>query len=180
MTNTAKFLLVLACCGACSGGRHARGDRQVVTALDWGEPTSGSAGRAQSVGLSAQGQWFVFDRWAPGVKTTVRRYNEVTGPITAVEFEATSRHYLFEVGPLGFLFDITGGVSIARDPVPFTGNSTNFVVGAGPAIEIPLSEKLDLLFGYQYRLLTSVEGGGSSDNPGQEDHRFWVGLGFDW
>ena len=46
--------------------------------------------------------------------------------------------------------------------------------------EYPISEKSNLLFGYQWRHLSNGKGGDNPDNPTQNGHRFWVGVAFDW
>lgn len=177
------MLVVLLVCAACSGGRHRRGDQQAIFSASFDEPISGRSlgfdghGDARNAGVAAAGQWFLRDRWALGVRTGYRYYD---GGTHALELEATARHYLFEAGPVGFLFEVTGGGSFASDEVPPGGTPVNWIWGFGLTFEVPLADTTDLLLGYQWRHLSNGRGGSAPDNPTQNDHRVWVGVALDW
>jgi hypothetical protein len=179
-------LILSATCGACHGGRHAKGDRQAVFAASYGEPIEGRSlgfegkGEARNLGLSAASQWFLMDRWAVGVLAGYRYYDQTGGAAHAFSVEATARHYLFEWGPVGFLFEMTGGGQYASRDVPPGGTPLNWTWGFGPTFEVPLSDTTDLLFGYQWRHVSNARGGGAVDNPTQNDHRLWVGVAVNW
>jgi hypothetical protein len=181
------WILLLALAGAaCAGGRHRRGDRQAVFSGSFGEPMSGNSlgftghGDARNVGLAAGNQWFMLDRWAVGVQAAARYYDQAGGAAFALEIEGTARHYLFELGRVGVVFDFTGGNQVSTRDIPPGGTSLNWVFGFGPTLEIPLGEETDLLAGYQWRHLSNGRGGDSPDNPTQNDHRLWVGVTIDW
>ena len=179
---TMPFLVL----GACTGGPHRKGDRQAVFTVDYSEPMLGTSlgfdghGDARNVGTSAGVQWFLMDRWAVGVRTGLRYYDQRGGATGAWEVEMTARHYFFEIGKMSFGFEMTGGGSLATRDVPPGGTSVNWVWGFGPLFEDPLAEKADLLFGYQWRHLSNGLGGDSPDNPTQNGNRLWIGVGFDW
>ena len=65
-------LLLAALCAACTGGPHARGDRQAVLSASYGWPIDGHSlgfdgnGDAENVGVGAGMQWSLKDRWAAG------------------------------------------------------------------------------------------------------------------
>ena len=180
------FLLVLFGAIACHGGHHKKGDRQIVLTADYSEPTLGHSlgfkghGDARNVGTNAGVQWFMEDRWALGVRTGLRYYDQTGGAVGAWEVEFTARHYLFEIGEMSLGFDVTGGGSLATSDIPPGGTSTNWIWGFGPIFEYPIDDKTDLLFGYQWRHLSNGKGGDNPDNPTQNGHRFWVGVAFDW
>ena len=180
------LLTLVATCVGCVGGRHKKGDRQAVFSASFGEPISGKSlgfqgnGDARNVGVAAGSQWFLMDRWAVGVQTGLRYYHQTGGSAVAFELEGTARHYLFEIGPVGFLFEFNGGGQIASREVPPGGTDINWIFGFGPTIEIPLGDKTDLLIGYQWRHLSNGRGGGEPDNPSQNDHRIWAGVALDW
>ena len=108
--------------------------------------------------------------------TTIR----TGGDALAFEIEATARHYLFELGKVGVMFEASGGGSFASRDIPPGGRSANWIFGLGPSIEIPLTDTTDLLVGYQWRHLSNGAGGESPSNPTQNDHRIWAGVAFDW
>lgn len=183
--RTLVLLLVLAA-AACKGGPHRKGDRQAVFSGSIGEPMQGDSlgfvghGDARNIGLAAASQWFLMDRWAVGVQVGGRFYHQTGGDVIALEVEGTARHYLFEIGSVGFLFEVTGGGQVASRDVPPGGTSYNWAFGFGPTLEIPLGEETDLLAGYQWRHLSNGKGGDSPENPTQNDHRLWVGVAIDW
>lgn len=180
------LLLALLSGVACNGGPHRKGDRQAIFTADYSEPMLGESlgfeghGDARNTGANAGVQWFLKDRWAVGVRTGLRYYDQTGGAVAAWEVEFTARHYFFEIGKLSCGLDVTGGGSLASRNVPPGGTSTNWIWGFGPMFEYPLSEKADLLFGYQWRHLSNGKGGDNPDNPTQNGHRFWIGVGFDW
>lgn len=180
------MLLLTMTAAACAGGRHRQGDRQAVFSASFGEPIDGKSlgftghGEARNVGLAAAGQWFLRDRWAIGVQAGGRYYDQTGGAAFGLEIEGTARHYLFEWGPVGFLFEVSGGGQVASRDVPPGGTSLNWVFGFGPTVEVPLGETTDLLAGYQWRHLSNGKGGDSPENPTQNDHRLWIGVAIDW
>jgi len=181
------LMLLLAMTGAaCHGGRHLKGDRQAVFSGSFGEPIEGKSlgfvghGVARNLGLAAGSQWFLMDRWAVGVQAGGRYYDQTGGAVFALEIEGTARHYLFELGPVGVGFEVSGGGQVSSRDVPPGGTSYNWVFGFGPTLEIPLGEETDLLAGYQWRHLSNGKGGESPENPTQNDHRIWVGVAIDW
>jgi len=184
-TRTAALVL-LAACAACHGGRHEKGARQAVFAASYGEPIDGRSlgfegmGDARNVGISAGSQWFLMDRWAVGMLAGYRYYDQTGGAAHALSLEGTARHYLFEWGPVGILFEMTGGGQYSSRHVPPDGTSLNWTWGFGPTFEVPLSDSTDLLFGYQWRHVSNGRGGGAPDNPTQNDNRLWFAVALDW
>lgn len=180
------LLLLALTAAACTGGPHRKGDRQAIFSASYGEPIGGESfgfvghGDARNVGLAAAAQWFLLDRWAVGIRTGARYYDQTGGGVIALEVEGTARHYLFELGSVGVLFEVTGGGQLSSRDVPPGGTNTNWVFGFGPTLEIPLGEETDLLAGYQWRHLSNGKGGDSPQNPTQNDHRLWIGVAIDW
>jgi hypothetical protein len=162
-----------------------KGDRQALLVGNYGEPHTGKSlfgyvgeGEARNGGLAAEYQHFITDRWAMGLRLGGRYFDQSGNSVFATELEATARHYLFELGPLGVGLEATGGGIYASTDVPSGGKNNNWIYGMGPTFELPLCETVDLLFGYQWRHLSN--GDKRSVNPTQNDHRVWIGLAFDF
>ncbi|MHC4958169.1 MAG: hypothetical protein ACYTGN_07310 [Planctomycetota bacterium] len=178
-------LALLLACAACHGGPHKRGEEQAIFRADVSEPISGTSlgfegmGDARNVGVGAGFQAFVLDRWAIGGSMGLRYFDQSGGGVAAFDLEFTARHYLFEVGKLGVIFEFNGGRSIATEQYPPGGTTGNWIFGFGPTFEYPLGDRTSLLLGYQWRHLSNGKGN-VPENPTQNDHRVWAGVGIKW
>jgi hypothetical protein len=141
-------------------------------------------GRADNAGVALAYNYFATDRVSIGAAVTPYRvYNQSDGDIYAGEIQLAARYYLadFKLGqaPVGIFGEVLGGMMQSAKSVPETGTHTNFTQDTGLGVEVRLTDKVSWITGYRLRHLSNCYAFGA-ENPSQNDHQVYTGIGVSW
>src|SRR5262245_46150363 len=176
---------------ACTGGLHRAGEQQITLLGSTDHPIKGDVGfwpygegRADNAGVALAYNYFATDRFSIGAAITPYRvYNQSDGDVYAGELQIAARYYVadFKLGPaaVGVFGEILGGMMQSAKSVPETGTHTNFTQDTGLGVEIKLTDNVSWISGYRLRHLSNCYAFGP-DNPSQNDHQVYTGIGISW
>jgi len=181
------FLLVAAGCNF-SGGLHRQEEREVVVEASYGHADPSQPflwqgiGDANDYGLIAGYAYYWRDRVGLQAKLTpVRIYDQSDGRVYACEFQIGFRYYFWEAEDLGVFLEALGGVSYADKSVPpEDGTHFNFTQDTGLGLEYLINDRWSVLGGYRYSHMSNGRGTDRTKNPSQNDHEWWLGIGYSW
>jgi len=194
MRCVAWFCLALFCCvgAGCAHGFHKAEDQQVTAFASYGDPRTDDPlwwigeGDAKNVGLTFGYNYFLADDLAFLAEfTPLRRYSQDGETIHAIEFQLGVRGFFWSAdlsGPskIGLFFDVAAGFMAANARVPDRGTKSNLTADFGPGIEYRINEEWSILGGYRLHHISNIGPTETSNNPGQNDDRYYLGVGYSW
>jgi hypothetical protein len=171
-----------------TGGLHREEERQVVVEASYGhaDPTEPflwqGDGDGDNLGLMVGYAYYWRDRVGLQAKLTpVRMYDQADGDAYLAEFQIGFRYYFWELEDFGVFLEALGGISYAHHSVPaVNGTHYNFTQDTGLGVEYLIDDRWSVLGGYRYSHLSNGQGVDQTKNPSQNDHEWWLGVGYSW
>lgn len=80
---------------------------------------------------------------------------------------------------VGFFVELLGGMMHTRRSVPEDGTRTNFTQDTGLGMEVRLTDNVSWISGYRLRHFSNCQVFGK-DNPSQNEHQVYTGIGISW